>query len=82
MLELRLTGDMPWGSFFGDAEVYTNEARQVSVIRSHYSWGWFRYYWLLNADDPLGTTTFEGDLVEMGREALPAEERASFPTFN
>jgi hypothetical protein len=65
LLRLRLHDNMPYGSFFGDAMGYTRDGELVG-IESHVMWGWLSVPYTLDATEPFGSTTFEGDLVQMG----------------
>jgi len=85
LLRLRLYDSMPYGSFIGDVAGFTAPDGRLVAIEAHIMWGWVMVTYRFDLTDSFGSTTFEGDLVQMGFVSLvsaeytldPADLRAS-----
>lgn len=79
LLRLRLTEGMDYGSFIGDVQGWSRQG-VLRAIEGHVMWGWVMVTYTFDVEDPLGYTTFEGDLVQMGWISQVSEEYTLDPT--
>ncbi len=80
LLRLRLYEQMDYGSFIGDVTGWTRPGEGLVAIDGHTMWGWVMVPYTFDVLEELGTTTFEGDLVQMGFISQVSEEYTLDPT--
>jgi len=80
LLRLRLHQSMPYGSFIGDVAVYGTPDGTPVALEGHTMWGWVMVTYRFDIAEPFGSTTFEGDLVQMGFKSLVSAEYTLDPT--
>jgi hypothetical protein len=79
LLRLRLHDDMQYGSSFGDAMGFAKDGAMVA-IESHVVWGWLSMNYTFDTLEEFGSTTFEGDLVQLGWASVISNEYTLDPT--
>ena len=80
LLRLRLHQSMEYGSFIGDVAGYATPDGRLVAIESHTMWGWVMVTYRYDISEPFGSTTFDGDLVQMGFTSLVSSEYTLDPT--
>ncbi len=80
LLRLRLYQSMEYGSFIGDVAGYATPDGRLVAIEGHTMWGWVMVTYRYDSTEPFGSTTFEGDLVQMGFTSLVSSEYTLDPT--
>ncbi|PVU83072.1 hypothetical protein DDP54_08730 [Cellulomonas sp. WB94] len=80
LLRLRLHQSMEYGSFIGDVSGYAAPDGKLVAIEGHTMWGWVMVTYRFDTTEPYGSTTFEGDLVQMGFISLVSPEYTLDPT--
>ena len=80
LLRLRLYESMEYGSFIGDVAGFATPDGRLVAIEGHTMWGWVMVTYRYDIREPFGSTTFEGDLVQMGFRSLVSSEYTLDPT--